>query len=96
MGEQKTVLSCEASVDISIVVELHAYLKQALQERQAVEIDASGVERIDASVLQLIYGYLRAANEQGLQVSWSGASDAVYAAAKLLGIEKDLQLPSVA
>lgn len=90
---QKTVVNCESQVDIGIVVELHDYLKQALQEQQALEIDASQVERIDASVLQLIHGYIREAGRQNLPVSWSGASEAVHAAARLLGLEQALQLP---
>lgn len=96
MDTQKTVVTCESNVDISIAVDLHNYLKQALQGNQMVEIDAGKVERIDTSVLQLIYSYITAAREQGLQVDWSAASDAVYSSARLIGLDKLLQLPEVA
>jgi len=91
----KTVVNCESQVDIGIVVELHEYLKQALSEGQALEIDASQVERIDTSVLQLFHAYIREAGRQGLAVSWSGASEAVHAAARLLGLQQALRLPEV-
>ncbi|MDX1812165.1 MAG: STAS domain-containing protein [Gammaproteobacteria bacterium] len=92
----KTIIACESTVDIKIAADLHMHLKNAIDNKHAVEIDAKEVQRIDTAILQIILAYVLEAKAQDLQVSWQGVSDAVYAAAGLLGISEALGLPEAA
>ncbi len=86
------VINCEAQLDISSATELHQHLLQALEKRHHVKIEAAEVNRIDASILQLFYAYLREARAAGLDFEWSSFSDAVSASADLLGLAQELGL----
>ena len=92
----KTVITCESTVDINIAVDLHAHLKNALENKHVVEIDASEVQRVDTAILQVFLAYSQEAKLQGLQFCWQGVSDAFRSAAYLLGIEEELALPEAA
>ena len=92
----KTVIACESTVDIKIAADLYAHLKNAVENKHVVEINATDVQRIDTAILQVFLAFVLEAKAQGLQVIWQGVSDAFYAAASLLGITEQLELPEVA
>lgn len=86
------VVTCEESIDISVVGELHLYLQKALEEKQAVVIEAGQVERADTAVLQTLYAFIKEAKSQGVTVKWRNVSNTVRDAAGLLGLSEALGL----
>lgn len=92
----KTVIACESTVDINIAGDLYAHLKNALENKHVVEIDASEVQRVDTAILQVLLAYSQEAKLHGLQLCWQGVSDAFRSAACLLGLELELALPEAA
>jgi len=75
------------SVDISRVGIVYAEMKKSLQTSQAVSLNISEINHIDGAGMQLIYAYLTAAKDQGLELSVSEPSASVRAVAKLLGLD---------
>jgi phospholipid transport system transporter-binding protein len=53
----------------------------------AVTIEIAAVKRIETANLQVIAAFVRDRRIAGLTVTWSGASDAMSQAVKLLGLE---------
>ncbi len=53
----------------------------------AVTIEIAAVKRIETANLQVIAAFVRDRRNAGLTVTWSGASDAMSQAVKLLGLE---------
>lgn len=86
------VVTCEETIDIGVVAELHAHLKQALADGQAVVIEAGHVERVDTAVLQTLYAFAKEARAQGLTVKWRSASASFKDAAELAGLAEGLGL----
>ncbi|MDH5300961.1 MAG: STAS domain-containing protein [Gammaproteobacteria bacterium] len=89
---KKMVITCESNVDISVAKDFYELLMQALAERQLVEIDASQVERVDGSILQLLYAFWKEAGQIGLPVSFKAASTSFVTSARLLGMDKSMNL----
>lgn len=92
-AQKKVVITCESNVDISVAKDFYQLLSQALQERQHVEIDASQVERVDGSILQLLHSFSKEAQSAGLEMNIKAVSDAFTTSMRLLGMEKSLQTP---
>ncbi len=84
----------KGSLDISGVIELQSNLRQSLQGQRAILIEATHVERADTAVLQLLCAFFREAEEQSVEIDWSGASDALCSAARQIGLEECLSLAS--
>ncbi len=72
--------------------ELHAQMETMLQSEHDVEIDASHVEQIDTSALQLILSFHTALQQAGRQLSWITPSPQTISSAKLLGLDQSLGL----
>jgi len=92
----KTVIACESTIDIKIAADLYAHLKNAIDNKHVVEINAVDVQRVDTAILQVFLAFMLEAKEQELQVNWQGVSDPFRAAASLLGIDETLALPEAA
>ena len=92
----KTVINCEPVLDIKSAATLYSHLKEAVEHKHEVEIDAREVSRIDTSILQIFTAFILEANTLDMCVSWTAVSDNFYSTAKLLGLEDDLKLPSPA
>jgi anti-anti-sigma regulatory factor len=58
-----------------------------------IALDASQVEKVDAAGIQALLAGRRALTGAGKQVLWTGSSPQLAAAADLLGVAKDLELP---
>jgi ABC-type transporter Mla MlaB component len=61
---------------------------------EPVVLDAGGVERIDTATIQLLCAFVRERVGRGQAVVWQGASAALLEAARLLGVQTLLVLPS--
>ncbi len=86
------VVTCDEAIDIAVVEELHQNLRRALEEGQAIEIEAGQVERADTAVLQTLYACFKEARSRDVAVKWRRVSEAVVDAAELLGLTQGLAL----
>lgn len=77
-GEQLTIGQC---------ADIYAQLLAAMAEGQAVSIDISAVERVDAASLQLLYSFQRDAQSQGLVTIWSEPSKVFCDAVDIVGMD---------
>lgn len=91
-AKKMTVINCEPTVDITVVEELLAHLKKALNEKHDVSIEAENIQRVDGAVLQLFAGFFRDAEAAGVSVTWKSKSDALVNAATILGLQEKLDL----
>jgi anti-anti-sigma regulatory factor len=87
-----TVIDCSGMQDIANTTALYQRLSDILTAGNPVILDASHTERLDAAAAQLLYAFVRAANAQGVAVTWQQPSDAVGNAARLLGMREGLGL----
>lgn len=78
--------------DISSVSEVKSTLTVALGAGDAVPLDGEPVQRIDASALQLLCAFRRAAERRGVDVVWTRASDVLIEAATTTGMLEVLGL----
>jgi ABC-type transporter Mla MlaB component len=74
-------------------VDLKLQLLPQLEAEDTVQIDVSKVERIDASVMQVLLAFVRDRTQRQRQVEWLGMNDVIAEAARLLGLQSVLQLP---
>jgi ABC-type transporter Mla MlaB component len=71
----------------------HPLLTAALIRGTAISIDGSRVQQIDGASLQLLVSLWRTAADQGVACQWSGTSDWLRHAARLIGVADALNLP---
>ncbi|HWQ95022.1 MAG TPA: STAS domain-containing protein [Gammaproteobacteria bacterium] len=83
---QATIICCD-SLDISGVGELHQQLNKALDDGQAVTLDASQVQRADTAALQLLAAFCQTARNRGVTVTWRQPSEVFELSACLLGLD---------
>ncbi|PCJ21925.1 MAG: hypothetical protein COB04_01720 [Gammaproteobacteria bacterium] len=81
-------------IDITVVEALYSELEKALSGHGSVDIDASQVERVDTSTLQLIYTFKEQISANGYKLKWTGVSDNFFEIATLLGLDEKLDLDS--
>ncbi len=91
-GAAGTALVLAGVLDISAAQQLQKNLSHALDAGGPLRLDARGVERIDASALQLLYACVRAAATQGTPCVWDGVSESLCTAADLCGMRDSLGL----
>ena len=72
--------------------ELHKQMEDLLQTGHDVEVDASQIEQIDTSVLQLLLSFHQSLSQDGRSLSWKTPSEQTLASAKLLGLDTSLGL----
>jgi len=82
----------EKFCDISKVEQLHEQLEARLRAGAAVEIDASAVERIDTSTLQLLAACLRTLEQHHLEGCIVAPSACFSATARMMGLAGALKL----
>src|SRR5256885_1040471 len=80
------------SLTIRNVTDLQSQLAERLDESGTVQIDASGAERVDTSILQLLAAFVRDLRADARSVEWSGCSPALRRAAESLGLVSELGL----
>jgi ABC-type transporter Mla MlaB component len=75
------------------VAKLYAELGKIVGRPEAIVIDASDVDRIDTSMLQVLAAFVRDRHAGGLTVTWSDTpSEAFLRAGRLLDLEAHLFL----
>jgi len=80
------------SMTIRNVPDLQSQLGERLDESGTVLIDASGAERVDTAILQLLAAFVRDLRADARAVEWSGCSPALRRAAEALGLVSALGL----
>lgn len=89
----KTInIACEDSVDISGVGALQTQLISEIEDGCQIIFDASHVERIDTAGLQLFAALFNQAPTRNITIEWKEPTEALQASARLLGVDKLLQL----
>ena len=81
-------------IDITVVEVLYSEFETVLSKNGGVAIDASQVERIDTSSLQLIHTFREQIRSNGYQLKWTSVSDNFFEIATLLGLDERLDLDS--
>lgn len=90
----ESLLELQATQDISQSAALKTEMLSLLDTRQTIQIDASRVERIDGSALQLLCALFVQAENNGVSLQWVEPSDALLQAAKYSGLTGLLNLQS--
>jgi anti-anti-sigma regulatory factor len=81
LGTKCTIIKAE---------ELHAQMENLIQGGHDVEIDASKVEKLDTSALQLLLSFHQVLTQDGRNLSWLNPSEHTVSTAKLLGLDTHL------
>ncbi len=79
---------------IRTVTAFQAELAERLDESGNVQIDGSGVERIDTATLQLLAAFVRDLRADARSVEWIECSPVLRRAANSLGLDSALGLAS--
>ena len=87
-----TVIHCDACLDIAGVGELYAKLREALEARRSIVLEAAQVERIDTAALQTLCAFFQEAQTRDVVVQWQQPSVAVQTAARRLNLSLCLAL----
>ena len=74
--------------------ELHTQMESLIQSGHDIQVDASQVEQIDTSALQLLIGFHQALEKEGRALSWLNPSEQTLSTAKLLGLDTHLGFTS--
>ena len=82
------------SPTIRTVTELQAELAERLDDSGTIQIDGSGVDRVDTAALQLLAVFVRDARAEAREVEWVGCSAGLRKAANGLGLSTALGLDS--
>ena len=91
-NQSKHVISCQSSLDISIVSDFANELKTALESSQAVQLQAADVAKADTAALQLLCAFFLDAQAHGIEVEWVDPSDELCLAASTIGLTEHLGL----
>ncbi len=86
------VIKLEGVLNIAKVDAMHTRLEKLVRNATPVWISVQDVSRADTSILQLLVVFFKQMAEQGNEVKWKGVSSEFVAAAKLLGLDKELKL----
>ena len=83
-----------SSPTIRTVTSLQAELAERLDDSGAIQIDGSGVDRVDTAALQLLAVFVRDVRAEAREVEWIGSSAGLRKAANGLGLNTALGLDS--
>lgn len=85
-------INLEKTSDISKVEQLHEKLESMFAASTTVEIDASAVERIDTSTLQLLVSFINTMSKHHLTARLVNPSKYFLDTARLMGLSDHLLL----
>ena len=91
---KKTVVNCEPVLDINSAKSLYSHLKEAIEHKHEVDINAAEVSRVDTAILQIFTAFIFESRTLEMSVKWTAVSQNFFATAKLLGLEQELALPA--
>ncbi len=94
--EHKTAFAVAAECTVADAGSLKTGLAKLLEEPEPVTLDVSAVQRVDTAGLQVIAAFVRERESQGRRVQWAGEAAALTNAARLLGLDMLLKLPTAA
>ncbi|VAW61119.1 hypothetical protein MNBD_GAMMA08-2345 [hydrothermal vent metagenome] len=86
------ILNLNSIQDISKSQALKHDMLALVNDNDAIEIDASNVERIDGTALQLLCALFNYAQQNNMTINWIKPSDALMESAKTLGLQSVLKL----
>ncbi|HEX7027281.1 MAG TPA: STAS domain-containing protein [Gammaproteobacteria bacterium] len=88
-------LQLKGQLDIREVSNLKSKLARHLETNRPVILDASKLEKIDTSVMQLLTAFCLSANSKGIEVKWKNPNDRLLRAAELLDLSRPLGLENI-
>ena len=91
-GRTPRNLVLDAELKIAQARQLKDTLTKFLSRKQ-LTIDASRVEKIDTSTLQLLTAFVTEAGDRSAKIRWLSPSPALLNAAGILGLTQHLKLP---
>lgn len=95
---KEIAVKLESEMTISKSEGLHSSLiatfEQSVEDSRGIAIDASEVERIDSSCLQLLYALFRDLEARDLNLNWKKPSESFIQSAQLLGLSEHMGLES--
>lgn len=89
-------MQLKGQLDIREANNLKAKLAKFLDANRTVVLDASKVEKVDTSIMQLLAAFCRCANAKGIEVKWKNPNSRLLHAAELLGLSNPLGLENTA
>lgn len=93
MSETEAItVNCGDTLDISRVSEFYTELEMVINEKKAIEFDASQIERIDIAGLQLLLSFHQKIESSGFNFRWINPSEHLLRSANLVGLDKPLGL----
>ncbi len=91
--ERRASLVLPDRADVSSALSLHEVLiRTQLGSVDAVELDASSVNKVDVAVLQLILAWIAILNSQHIPWHWRSVSETFKQVAGLAGLSGQLRL----
>ena len=85
-------IECPKYLNITMADAFYNQLKSLLERQVSVVLDATEVEKVDSSGLQMIYAFSQALTQQGGVMSWKRPPHTLVAQAQLIGIAAALGL----
>jgi ABC-type transporter Mla MlaB component len=83
-----------SNCNVKDAAELKQTLCVHLDAAEPVSVDVGSVERVDTSTMQVLCAFVRDRSAQERKVEWLGDANVVREAARLLGVESMLCLPT--
>ena len=83
-----------SNCNVKDAAELQQTLCVHLDDAEPVTVDVGSVERVDTSTMQVLCAFVRDRSAQERKVEWLGDANVVREAARLLGVESMLCLPT--
>jgi ABC-type transporter Mla MlaB component len=96
LATSSPVVSLFSNSTVKDAAALQGTLLQVIDSPGNVAIDAKSVERIDTAILQVLCAFISDRAVRNLSVEWRNAPQPLLDAARLLGLEALLALPSQA
>ncbi len=85
-------IACGEVMDIASMAEFHSRLMTVISLKQAVELDASQIERVDTAALQVLSSFVQDVHAQQQSMHWKNPSEVLCRSAALLGLSRLLNL----
>jgi ABC-type transporter Mla MlaB component len=83
-----------SNCNVKDAAELKQTLCAHLDDAEPVTVDVGSVERVDTSTMQVLCAFVRDRSAHERRVEWLGDASVVRDAARLLGVESMLCLPT--
>ena len=90
-GDKVTVI-LEPVLVIKDAEKTHALLKELIEKKQDIIIDASAIEMIDTAILQLLLSFTIKLRSLNIKASWLNPSAEILSRAHTLGLTEEIGL----